>query len=126
MKIVLGNREDIERAISQSSWLNRPTFDQVTVLLPWLNEEQQTRAAKKIKFLFNDCGCMWGGPVFLIVFSVIFFGKISEKGFAWPILGVSFLIGAAAAISAKFLGLAWSCWRLKAWLNKIRNTDSRE
>lgn len=123
MKIVLNNREDIDWAMSQTSWLNRPTCELVIVLLPWLDETQRTRAAKKIRFLFNDCGCLWGGPVFLIVFSVRFFSKISGKSFSWPILGISFLIGAAAAIIAKFLGLAWSRWRLRAWLNKIRNVD---
>ena len=119
MKIQLNNRDDVERARSLATWLSRPAVDQVVITIPWLPERQRARLEKRIKYLFNDCGCLWGGPVFLVVFSAVLVTKWSSGGFSWPTLGVSFGIGAMAALTAKFTALACSGVRLKSLLNRI-------
>lgn len=120
MKLSLENAEDIKRAESMVSWLNRPQIEDVILALPWLDAGLRERTAKKTKFLFNDCGCFWGGPSFLIVFSIHFFPGLSMAGFSWRMLGFSFLYGMAAGVTAKFLGLTWSLYRLKRLLRSLR------
>ena len=59
MIIKLENQRDLEQASQLVSWLNRPVVDKVVVSLPWLDEGQRARIEKTMKFLFNDCGCLW-------------------------------------------------------------------
>ena len=108
MEIVLKSRGDIERIRPLVSWLDRPAIDHVVVLLPWLDGVEQRRLAKRFKFLFNDCGCLWGVPAFLAAFGWLLSTAIHTDGFSWITLGYAFLVGSVAAFAAKLVGLAWS------------------
>ncbi|MBE9168682.1 hypothetical protein IQ238_14595 [Pleurocapsales cyanobacterium LEGE 06147] len=119
MRIILENTKDLEKAIALISWLNRPSVEQVLVKLPWLEKAEQQQFEKALKFLFNDCGCQWGTPAFLIIFTWYFSTKLREGDFSWNDLGMSLLIGVFTALTAKLLGLAWSHWRLKIWFRRM-------
>ncbi len=100
-------------------WIRRPTVRRVTVQLPGLEQAQCSRAEKALKFLFNDCGCLWGAPVFLAVFLAGFLPRLNAAGFSWIAFGGWFLGAAIPAIAAKFVGLAWSYRKLKVWFRKL-------
>jgi hypothetical protein len=127
MKIILDSRADLEEAVQLISWLNRPTIDQVVVSIPWLDRNDQKRSEKFLKRLFNDCGCQWGAPTFLITIILSSLTVLREIGITWYTMGLSFLISVCIAFVAKLLSLAWSCWRLKKWFKStIERTNERE
>jgi hypothetical protein len=119
MIINIKNQKDIEEVLKYVSWLNRPNVDKLILSLPWLSKKQQSKYEKRLKFLFNDCGCLWGGPAFLITFSILFFSKLTTHGISLNFLWKPFLIGIIAAFLGKFLGLRWSYWRIKRYFNEI-------
>ena len=119
MIIKLKNQFDVEQAAQLVSWLNRPSVDNVQVSLPWLDENEQGQSARALKYLFNDCGCLWGGPAFLITFVSYVVIQLHTSAFSWAMLGSAFLIAVGVALVAKFLGLGWSRWRLRVWFQRL-------
>ena len=113
MILYLKRQIDLEEASRHIVWLGRPHVESINVALPWLEASEQQKLTKKLQFLFNDCGCLWGTPAFLITFIYFLSTKLSQSVFSWEILGISFLFGIGSALLAKFLGLRWSYWRLK-------------
>lgn len=118
------SRRDLDRAAQLVSWLNRPAVDHIVVLLPGLDRFERHRSAKTLKFLFNDCGCIWGAPAFVATFSYVLATHIQANGFSWSILGYSFGIGFCVALVAKLVGLAWSYWRLKVWFERMMSVEA--
>ncbi len=123
MILKLKNQADLKEAATYISWLNRPHIESVLVSLPWLGKAEQSRLAKTLRFLFNDCGCLWGSPAFMIAFIYNFSIKLPENSFSFTILGYTFLISGVVALLAKFLGLGWSYWRLKILIQRMIVSD---
>jgi hypothetical protein len=115
----LEDRDDLDRAVVLVSWLNRPSMEKVRVTLPWLDPSEQARSAAAIHRLFNDCGCLWGGPTFFLVLVGSLTTRFVAAEMSWAAMGVSFLVAMLAAFAAKILGLAVTRWRLLVWLRRL-------
>jgi len=111
--------DDLNRAAALASWLNRPSVDVVEVLLPWLDADEQARSAKIIRDLFNDCGCLWGAPAFVVSVAGVLVPQLVSRGWSWPAFGRAILVGVAAGFAGKLLGLAWSRWRLAMRIRRM-------
>ncbi|MFI7245277.1 hypothetical protein [Streptomyces qinglanensis] len=118
MHLVLQRAEDLRRAAALASWLGRPTVDEVVVLLPWLGTGERGRSAETVRRLFNDCGCTAGIAAFTGAVSafLVYRLAIAPGVFPWPLFGVTVLLGVAAGVCGKLLGLAWSRRRLRGLL----------
>jgi hypothetical protein len=125
MILKLDSQRDLQEAMRLVSWLGRPTVQNAHVSLAWFDEAERCRLAERVRFLFNDCGCMWGGPAFLFTFVAFFVPALKEGAFSWSILGLALLLGLVGAFIGKMLGLAWSYWRLKALLVRMMDTSER-
>jgi hypothetical protein len=100
-----------------ASWLGRPSVDRVVVDLPWVEEDDRQRVAKALRRYFNDCGCFWGTPVFLVA---LLSGLILLDGAdTWQGVVGCIVFALVAGAAGKLLGLAWSRWRLLAWLRRL-------
>lgn len=60
MKIIIKNQMDISKAQQLNFWLKLPLVRRVEIDLNNLSAEESQKAEKKIKYLFNDCGCFYG------------------------------------------------------------------
>lgn len=116
----LEDLEDLDRASVLASWLNRPSVEAVRVTLPWLGGDERLRAAEELHRQFNDCGCFWGGPAFLLVLGGSIAMRTSEGESPWSATGMALVAAVPAAVAAKLLGLAVSRWRLMACLRDLR------
>lgn len=114
------DRDDLERAAALVSWLNRPPVEKVLVTLPWLDSKEQVRSANALRDLFNECGCLWGGLTFLVTLTGAFSFQFIQGGLSLTRVAVLVLIAVCSAFTAKLLSLAWSRWRLLAWLQRMR------
>lgn len=117
MTLVLNNQADIESALGLVSWLARPMLNKVELGLPRISEKEQNRIAKSIKNTFNDCGCFWGAPAFLLSFFISFY-YLSNPSF-WEV-AYTFFFSVFVAICAKLLALYVSYKRLKNQLNHLK------
>ncbi|MEU3193321.1 hypothetical protein ABZ686_22410 [Streptomyces sp. NPDC006992] len=121
MHLVLEGAEDLRRAAALASWLGRPTVDEVVVRLPWLGTGDRGRSAESVRRLFNDCGCVAGTAAFTVAVSafLVYRLTIASGVFSWPLFGVTVLLGVAAGVCGKLLGLAWSRRRLRGLLLRL-------
>jgi hypothetical protein len=119
MILKLESLRDLQEAMGLVSWLGRPTVQSVRVTLDWVEEADRQRLAERVRFLFNDCGCVWGGPAFLVAFTAFFVPSLMAGAFSWSLLGAAFLLGLVGALVGKILGLAWSYRQLRALLAQM-------
>lgn len=119
-QLTLRSEEDIEQALQRASWLARPMVEKVKLDLPAAGDDEQQQKAGEIKRLFNDCGCLWGAPGFILGFGIYYLIHLQGAGFSWATLGVSALAGILSALAAKFLALLWSFWQLRRTLSELK------
>jgi hypothetical protein len=125
MKLVLETKSDLHQAERLVSWMNRPPVDQVLIRIPWLDGADQQRTAKTIKFYFNDCGCLWGALVFVLVLTGCLWMEPWGEAPWWIAPAYALLASVPAAIAAKLSALAWSWWRLKVLIGRIMHAETR-
>ncbi len=123
MNIIINTVNDIEIAASFNSWLNRPTVRNISVSHNKITAEACRQFEKRIKYLFNDCGCIWGSLVFILTFFVVFKFYGFETTSFWKELVISFIIGVPLAFISKLIALRWSYHRLYATLDKLQKTN---
>jgi len=118
MRLVLNNQADIESALGLTTWLSRPMLNQVELSLPQISKSEQNRFAKSIKNAFNDCGCFWGAPAFILSFAISFYYLNNPS---YLEVAYTFFFSVFVAISAKLLALYFSYKRLKNQLNHLKS-----
>jgi len=109
---------DVRRAERLNQWLSRPDVEDVRIEAD-IAEPERTRVQSRIADLYNDCGCIWGPPAFVLSFAAVALPQILYAGFSWRVLAGGFLIGAAAAILAKLTALYVSHIRLRRLLHQL-------
>jgi hypothetical protein len=123
MNISISSPNDIEVAASLNSWLNRPTVRKINISQNKLNQEACRHFEKRIKYLFNDCGCAWGSLVFIVTFFAVFTSYDFGTTTLWKELVISFIIAVPSAFIAKLIALRWSYHRLFATLDKVKKAN---
>lgn len=111
LAISITGPHDARRLRARATWLGRPLVRSVEVSLPSLDGGARERTARRLRRLFNDCGCLWGAPTFLVTFGVLL-ARAWPAGLGWRSVVLAFAVAVAAAFGAKLLALAWSRWRL--------------
>jgi hypothetical protein len=112
--------EDVVEARALVRWIGRPHFSAVHVDAPSLDEDTRQRSAKRVRKLFNDCGCGSGQVAFLAAFPIALWRLLAEMDAALLAVAGGLVIATAVSIAGKGLGLAWSRWRL---LTKLRELE---
>lgn len=126
MNITISELADLPKVQQLNSWLNRPSIRKVTIELPHLEEQEQAKAAKKIKHLFNDCGCLYGE---IVMFSFLGWKIIPlalAGTFAWNMLLYLLPIAIGLGILAKLIGLYWSYQQLHSYLQHLKTNLQKE
>ena len=123
MRLVIESINDLDRAERLVSWLNRASVDQVLIALPWIDGAEQRRIARRLKRYFNDCGCLWGAAIFVFMFICSLSVGPWSNTRTPVVVGVSVLVSVPAALAAKLMALAWSYWRLKVLLNRMKSGE---
>ena len=115
-RLTIRTRDDLQATAGMASWLRRPPVRDVIIDIPSIEDDVCRQAAKALRRHFNDCGCFWGAPAFLLALLALLF-----RGGAHTWTGVTASLGLALAAGAggKLLGLAWSRSRLLAWLRRL-------
>ena len=119
MRLVLASRADVLAASRLVRWLNRPAVEQVVVAIPALSERERQRIATKLQGLFNDCGCAWGAPAFLVTLGLLIVGSPWRHTSSGVAVAMTLAGAVAAAVLAKLTALAWSRWRMKALFSRL-------
>ncbi|KKL26456.1 hypothetical protein LCGC14_2395110 [marine sediment metagenome] len=78
---------------------------------------------RKIKHLFNDCACLWAGPVFIATLILLFNLTNSAHIKFWPEIILFFFIAVFAAMAAKLVGLRWSFYRLNKAIDELNDNE---
>lgn len=117
--LILKNREDLKRQYEDLRWFDRPSFDDVHFDFKLDGESDMPRYAKRIKNLFNDCGCGMG-TIGLAIGAVLFFiyEDFVQNGVGYLIIK-GLIVCTACAVAGKFTGLALSYVKLKWLLAKL-------
>ena len=77
----------------------------------------------KIKHLFNDCACLWAGPVFIATLILLFSLTNSAHIKFWPEIILFFFIAVFSAMAAKLVGLRWSFYRLNKAIDELNDNE---
>lgn len=112
--------EEVDEARAFVRWIGRPQFSAVHLDAPSLDEKTRQRSAKRVRKLFNDCGCGWGQVAFAAAFPVAVWRLLAEIDAALLAVAGGLVFATAASIGGKGIGLAWSRWRL---LTKLRELE---
>lgn len=123
MNIIINTVNDIEIAASYNSWLSRPTVRNITVSHNKMTAETCSDYENRIKYLFNDCGCIWGALVLVLTFLVVFNFYGFETSVIWRKMFTSVVIAIPSAFVAKLLALRWSYYCLYTTLNKLKEEN---
>ena len=82
MNIRIQTQDELSRVRNLNSWLRRPSVRRLELDIASLDTKQKERFEKRVKDLFNDCGCLWAAPVFLLSFLLIFALHYGQSNFA--------------------------------------------
>jgi membrane protein DedA with SNARE-associated domain len=95
-----------------NSWLGRPTFRTVQIEAAGLRDKEARKTERRVKRLFNDCGCAITALIFLSAGGLL--GAYLElvSDFTWTRLAMMLVASALAAVAAKLAALFVSQWRL--------------
>jgi hypothetical protein len=122
MNITINTVKDIEMMGLYNSWLSRPCVRNISITPNKISEAACHHYEKRIKSLFNDCGCIWASPIFIVAFFLVS-EKLEVKAIAlWKELAISFLIAVSAAFITKLTALGWSYYRLNITLAELKNS----
>lgn len=123
MNITIKTEKDLEMTASYCSWLSRPSIRNVSIMPINITADACHKYEKKIKSLFNDCGCIWASPVFIFTFILVF--KRFEAGTIalWEEIVISFLVAIPTAFIAKLIALRWSYHRLNRTLANLKQIN---
>ena len=125
MNIRMQSLSDLEAIIGLNSWLRRPQVRSLKIDLLDIDGNQVLILEKRIKRLFNDCGCFWAAPVFLGVFLILFGLQFAGNSFAWSAILSSFAISIVVGMIAKFSAMYWSYKELQKELEQLLTYYSR-
>lgn len=120
MNITINTVSDIEIAASYNSWLNRPAVRNVTLSHHKINTETGRKLENRVKYLFNDCGCIWGALVFVLTLLVVYNFYSFETSSFWKKALISAAVAVPSAFVAKLLALRWSYHCLYTTLNTLK------
>ena len=116
MRIQINDWRDIARLHPLNTWLSRPVVRDVD--MPETLADR-VRWQRRLRALFNDCGCVWGGPGFLAALLGAFW-LWGKAVWASP-FAILLWIGTAicAALLAKLIALKVSHIRLRKNLKTL-------
>lgn len=123
MNITISDPADLPKVQQLNSWLHRPSIRKVEIELSHLSEEEQAKAAQKIKHLFNDCGCLYGEIVLFAFLSWKIIPLVVAGTFQWSMLLHLLPIAVVLGILAKLIGLYWSYQKLHTYLQKMKTIN---
>ena len=119
MDILIRTRDDLIRVMLLNSWLKRPAVRRVEINFNSLDMKQKKRIQRRIEFLFNDCGCLWAAPVFVVTFLSIWGFYYVDSIYVWALLGLSLILSVLVALMTKFMVMYWSYRQLETELNRL-------
>ena len=125
MRISIESRKDFSRLHSLNSWLGRPYVRTVSIVDTVLDDVTRNQHEKRLRFLFNDCGCFWAAPASIASVALLYF--FAEEPLDYNAVGIAraVLIALAAAMFAKFGALWWSHIRLRELLSDLEKHFER-
>ena len=109
---------DVQHAHRLNRWIGRPAVDEVSVDLD-LEQPERLALESRLETLFNDCGCLWGAPAFLLGFLAFAWPRFARTGFEWSTAAAAFAVAVVAAVAAKLLALYASHLRLRTELDRL-------
>ena len=103
-KMRISSLADLQGAKRSNLWLRRPEIDEVVLDIAG-DPEATMRLERRIRHLFNDCGCRWASATFFFCFLSITTIGLATSKFEWSGLAITFLISLCAGIVAKLIAL---------------------
>ncbi len=112
--------DDLAEARRLNSWLTRLPLRGITIEAAGLRPDDARRLEKRLRRLFNDCGCAQTGLAFLAAMAV--FGNVFDlfTAFTWTTLAMVLPAAAIIALLVKIAVLFVSHRRLDRLLRDLR------